>query len=112
MKFLSTKDDHIGSILTFVVMFTGCMALLESHEALRAFHLFTCELLIVRRADACVFGHTTADGRSSRNHGFENFCSKLLTHFLDDVIMLEVLLNHGENEANEERVSHLAHFCF
>lgn len=47
MKFLSTKDDHIGSILTFVVMFTGCMALLESHEALRAFHLFTCELLMI-----------------------------------------------------------------
>jgi len=46
-KMLSTKGDHIGSILVFVVMLTGCLALLRSHEALRLTHMFTVELLLL-----------------------------------------------------------------
>lgn len=39
MRRISTFDDHAGAILTFVVMFTGCMALLQSHDSLRAIHM-------------------------------------------------------------------------
>lgn len=46
-RLISTADDYIASILTFVVMLTGCMALLESFTGLRAFHLFTVELLMI-----------------------------------------------------------------
>jgi nitrate reductase gamma subunit len=46
-RLLSTADDYIASILTFIVMLTGCMALLESYAGLRAFHLFTVELLMI-----------------------------------------------------------------
>ncbi len=41
MRRISTFDDHAGAILTFVVMFTGCMALLKSHDSLRAIHMLT-----------------------------------------------------------------------
>lgn len=41
MRLISSFDDHAGAILTFVVMFTGCMALLESHDSLRAIHMLT-----------------------------------------------------------------------
>ncbi len=36
---ISDADDHIGSWLTFLVMFTGCLALQESHQSLRATHM-------------------------------------------------------------------------
>ncbi len=47
MRTISTFDDHAGAILTFVVMFTGCMALLKSHESLRAIHMLTVCLLLI-----------------------------------------------------------------
>ena len=47
MRKISTFDDHAGAILTFVVMFTGCMALLMSHDSLRAIHMLTVCLLMI-----------------------------------------------------------------
>lgn len=46
-RLISSGDDHIASILTFIVMLTGCLALLESFESLRVLHRFTVELLMV-----------------------------------------------------------------
>jgi len=46
-RLISSADDHIASILTFIVMLTGCMALLEGFEGLRVLHRFTVELLMV-----------------------------------------------------------------
>lgn len=46
-RMLSTRGDHIGSILVFVVMLTGCLALGRSHEFLRLTHLFTVELFLL-----------------------------------------------------------------
>lgn len=46
-RLISTKDDHIASILTFVVMLTGCLALLESFEELRLLHRFCVELFLI-----------------------------------------------------------------
>ena len=47
MRQISTLDDHIGAILTFVVMFTGCMALFKHHDSLRAIHMLTVEMLMM-----------------------------------------------------------------
>lgn len=44
---LSDAGDHIGSILVFMVMLTGCLALAESHESLRVLHFFLAELLLI-----------------------------------------------------------------
>ena len=46
-RLISTTGDHVGSILTFVVMLTGCLALLESFEALRLLHRFSVELFLI-----------------------------------------------------------------
>ncbi len=46
-RLLSSADDHIAAALVFVAMLTGCMALLEGFDALRALHLLTVELLMV-----------------------------------------------------------------
>ena len=46
-RLISTADDHISAILTFVVMLTGCLALLESFEALRLLHRFCVELFLI-----------------------------------------------------------------
>jgi nitrate reductase gamma subunit len=46
-RLISTADDHISAILTFVVMLTGCMALLESFNELRLLHRFCVELLLI-----------------------------------------------------------------
>jgi nitrate reductase gamma subunit len=46
-RLISDADDHAASSLTFVVMLTGCMALIESFEGLRVLHRFTVELLMV-----------------------------------------------------------------
>ena len=46
-RLISTSDDYIAAVLTFVVMLTGCMALFESYSGLRAFHLFTVELFMI-----------------------------------------------------------------
>jgi nitrate reductase gamma subunit len=47
MRKISSFDDHAGAILTFIVMFTGCMALLKSHDSLRAIHMLTVCLLMI-----------------------------------------------------------------
>ncbi len=47
MRKISTLDDHLAAILTFVVMFTGCMALFESHDSLRAIHMLSVEVLMI-----------------------------------------------------------------
>lgn len=44
---LSTAGDHIGSILLFLVMLTGCFALAMSYESLRLTHFFLAELLLI-----------------------------------------------------------------
>lgn len=46
-RMLSTRGDHIGSILVFIVMLTGCLALARSFEFLRLLHLFSVELLLL-----------------------------------------------------------------
>lgn len=46
-RLISTMDDHIAAILTFVVMLTGCFALLEGSTGLRLAHRFTVELWLI-----------------------------------------------------------------
>ena len=46
-RLISGNDDHVASILVFVVMLSGCLALLESHTELRLLHRFTVELLLL-----------------------------------------------------------------
>lgn len=46
-RLISTRDDHIVAILTFVVMLTGCFALLEGSTGLRLLHRFTVELWLI-----------------------------------------------------------------
>ena len=46
-RLISTLDDHIAAILTFVVMLTGCFALLEGSTGLRLLHRFTVELWLI-----------------------------------------------------------------
>jgi len=46
-RLISTLDDHIVAILTFVVMLTGCFALLEGSTGLRLLHRFTVELWLI-----------------------------------------------------------------
>ena len=46
-QLISRSGDHVGTILVFIVMLTGCMALAESSTGLRLFHRFTVELLMI-----------------------------------------------------------------
>lgn len=46
-RLISTFDDHAAAILTFVVMLTGCLALLQGFEALRLLHRFSVELWLI-----------------------------------------------------------------
>jgi nitrate reductase gamma subunit len=46
-RLLSDSGDYLASILVFIVMLTGCMALLQDNEALRLLHLFTAEVLLI-----------------------------------------------------------------
>jgi nitrate reductase gamma subunit len=46
-RLISDADDHIAAILTFIVMLTGCMALIEAFEGLRVLHRFMVELWLV-----------------------------------------------------------------
>jgi nitrate reductase gamma subunit len=46
-RLISTWDDHIAAILTFIVMLTGCFALLEGSTGLRLLHRFTVELWLI-----------------------------------------------------------------
>lgn len=47
MRQISTFDDHAAVILTFAVMFTGCMSLLMGHEFLRAIHMLSVCLWMI-----------------------------------------------------------------
>ena len=46
-QLISRRGDHVASILVFIVMLTGCMALAESSTGLRLFHRFTVEMLMI-----------------------------------------------------------------
>lgn len=46
-RLISTAGDHISTILTFIVMLTGCLALLESFSELRLLHRFSVELFLI-----------------------------------------------------------------
>lgn len=56
-RLISTLDDHIAAILTFIVMLTGCLALLEGFTALRLLHRFSVELLLIYFPFSCLM-HT------------------------------------------------------
>jgi nitrate reductase gamma subunit len=56
-RLISNLDDHIAAILTFVVMLTGCLALLKGHSELRLLHRFTVELLLIYFPFSCLM-HT------------------------------------------------------
>ncbi|MFC6687863.1 hypothetical protein [Jhaorihella thermophila] len=47
MRQISDRDDHAGSWLTFLVMLTGCLALEEAHDALRALHMGLVNLWLI-----------------------------------------------------------------
>jgi len=47
MRLISDADDHIGSWLTFLVMLSGCFALQQSHDALRATHMFLVDVWLL-----------------------------------------------------------------
>ncbi len=46
-RLLSSLDDHLAAGLTFLAMFTGCLALYESFTGLRVLHVFAVELLLL-----------------------------------------------------------------
>lgn len=46
-RLISRRSDHISTILVFVVMLTGCLALGEASSELRALHRFSLELLMI-----------------------------------------------------------------
>jgi len=56
-RLISTLDHHIAAILTFVVMLTGCLALLKGFTELRLLHRFTVELLLIYFPFSCLM-HT------------------------------------------------------
>lgn len=47
LRQLSSLDDHLAAVLTFIVMLTGCMALLESSTALRLTHMLSVEVWLI-----------------------------------------------------------------
>jgi nitrate reductase gamma subunit len=46
-RLISDADDYVAAGLTFVVMLTGCLALMEDFTGLRVLHRFTVELLMI-----------------------------------------------------------------
>ncbi|MBT3237530.1 MAG: nitrate reductase [Rhodospirillaceae bacterium] len=46
-RMISDADDYIGTVLTFLVMLTGCFALGESSEALRAIHMLMVDAWLI-----------------------------------------------------------------
>lgn len=46
-RLLSSVDDYVGTLLVFLVMLTGCLALAQSYEPLRLIHLALAELLLI-----------------------------------------------------------------
>ncbi len=47
LRLISDRDDTLGLWLTFLAMLTGCLALGESSEILRAVHMLTVEVWLV-----------------------------------------------------------------
>ena len=47
MRLISDKDDHIGSWLTFLVMLSGCFALEQAHDSLRATHMLLVDIWLI-----------------------------------------------------------------
>ena len=47
MRQIADGDDHAGTWLTFLVMLTGCLALQESHTALRGIHMMFVNLWLI-----------------------------------------------------------------
>lgn len=47
MRQVSTWDDHISSHLTFLTMLSGCLALQESNDSLRAIHMLFVDLWLI-----------------------------------------------------------------
>ncbi len=47
LKILSNLDDHLSNILLFLVILTGCMALMQSFEILKAIHMLFVDLLLI-----------------------------------------------------------------
>jgi len=46
-RLISDTGDYVSSVLVFMVMLTGCMALLQASEGLRLLHLFLAEVLLI-----------------------------------------------------------------
>lgn len=46
-RLISDRGDHAASVLTFLVMLTGCLALARSHESLRLLHFLFVELWLI-----------------------------------------------------------------
>lgn len=47
MRLISDRADHMGSWMTFLVMLTGCLALQESHDGLKATHMLFVDLWLI-----------------------------------------------------------------
>ncbi len=47
MKQITTLDDHLSAILTFIAMLTGCLALLQSHDSLLIIHMLSVQILMI-----------------------------------------------------------------
>ena len=47
MRLISDRDDHAGTWLTFLVMLTGCLALQEAHDVLRAIHMLFVNIWLI-----------------------------------------------------------------
>jgi nitrate reductase gamma subunit len=47
MRQISDADDLAGTVLTFIALLTGCLALQESHDSLRALHMLSVEVLMI-----------------------------------------------------------------
>ena len=47
MRLISSKDDHIGSWLTFLVMLSGCFALEQAHDSLKATHMLLVNIWLI-----------------------------------------------------------------
>jgi nitrate reductase gamma subunit len=47
MRLISDRDDHVGSWLTFITMLSGCLALQESHDMLRAIHMGLVDIWLI-----------------------------------------------------------------
>ncbi len=47
MRQITRREDHVSTILTFLVMLTGCLALQESHDSLRATHMLFVDIWLI-----------------------------------------------------------------